>query len=45
MSLYGETTTQYVYEQICSLRQEYDNDMDFLADILEILADMYWRLD
>ena len=45
MSLYGETTKQYVYEWICSLRQEYDNDMDFLADILEILADMYRRAD
>lgn len=45
MSVYGETTQQYVYERICSLQQEYDSDMDFLADILEILADMYWRLD
>lgn len=45
MSIYGETTKQYVYEWICSLRQEYNNDMDFLSDILAILADMYWRTD
>lgn len=43
MSMYGDTTKQYVYEWLCSLRDEYDSDMDFLADVLAILADGCWR--
>lgn len=40
MSMYGDNSTkEWLYQAIESIRGEYENEMDFIADLAAILAE------
>ena len=44
MSMYGDNSTkEWLYEAIEGIRIEYENEMDFIADLAAILAEYLER--
>ena len=43
MSMYGNTIKELLYTAIESIKDEYENELDFIADLAAILAEYMAR--